>query len=403
MKGLNKAVVFAAGAGTRLHPLTVTRPKHLLPLCGKPVLWHVISCLKEVGINNIGITIHHNKEQIIKYLEENNPGVRISFIEQEPLGTAHALYSCSDFLKSEKYYVTIYGDVVIKSNIIRNFINFFKKEDVNGVIMVAETQDPKRYGLIKIKDHFLEEIIEKPSEEEIRNIEKYYINTGVYILSNDALNFFEKIHVSRRGEYELTDILSLLAKNGKKIGIFICEPGWWFDIGLPWDLLEANRKYMDLIEGEKIKEFDGVIINGKIIIGKNVSIKPGTYIEGPSIIMDNVSIGANSTIGPYTYIGEKSIIGNSSVIERTLILENSIIGNHVSLRSSIIGEGAIIGDSVSVLDTNYSDNVTIKVSLAGQVYDIGKKKFGAVIGSYAIVPSLTALKAGQIIMPYTIY
>lgn len=403
MIGLNKAVVFAAGAGTRLHPLTVTRPKHLLPLCGKPVLWHVISYLKEVNINNIGVTIYHNKEQIIKYLEENNPGVKISFIEQEPLGTGHALYACSDFIKNEKYYITIYGDVVIKPSIMKDFINFFKKENIDGAIMVAETHDPKRYGLIKIKDYFLEEILEKPSEEEIKNIEKYYINTGVYILPNDALKFFEKIHISKRGEYELTDILNLLAKNGKKIGVFICELGWWFDIGLPWDLLEANKKYMDLIKGEKIKDFNGVTINGKVIIGKNVSIKPGTYIEGPSIIMDDVSIGANSTIGPYTYIGEKSVIGNSSVIEKTLILENSTIGDHVSLRSSIVGEGAIIGDNVSVLDKNYADNVTIKVSLAGQVYDIGKKKFGAVIGSYAIVPSLTALKAGQIIMPYTIH
>ncbi|MEM2928270.1 MAG: sugar phosphate nucleotidyltransferase [Nitrososphaerota archaeon] len=403
MKGLNKAVVFAAGAGTRLHPLTVTRPKHLLPLCGKPVLWHVISSLKEIGIGNIGVTIHHNKEQIIKYLEENNPGVKISFIEQEPLGTGHALYSCSEFLKNEKYYITIYGDVVIKSSILKDFINFFNKGNVDGAMMVAETHDPKRYGLVKVKNNLLEEIIEKPSEEEIKNIEKYYINTGVYILSDDALKFFEKIHISKRGEYELTDILSLLAKNGKKIGIFVCEPGWWFDIGLPWDLLEANRKYMDLIEGERVKEFNGVTIDGKVIISKGVSIKPGTYIEGPSIIMDNVSIGANSTIGPYTYIGEKSAIGNSSVIEKTLVLENSIIGDHVSLRNSIIGEGAIIGDNVSVSDVNYAQDITIKVSLAGNVYDIGKKKFGAVIGSYAIVPPLTALKAGQIIMPYTIY
>ena len=160
---------------------------------------------------------------------------------------------------------------------------------------------------------------------------------------------------------------------------------------------------MDLIEEEKVKRFNGVTIYGKVIIGKNVSIKPGTYIEGPSIIMDNVSIGANSTIGPYTYIGENSNIGNSSVIEKTLILENSIIGNHVSLRNSIVGEGAIIGDNVSVSDVSYAQDITIKVSLAGHVYDIGKKKFGAVIGSYAIVPSLTALKAGQIIMPYTLY
>lgn len=351
-------------------------------------------------MKEVGITVNHMKDQIVSYLQKNDLGLNLSFIDQKDLlGTAHALYTSSDYLAGENEFLVAYGDVTLPVEVLRNFMKFHSKHGYDSSVLSAPAVDPSHYGLITHKQDLLEDIVEKP--ERVDSVPSY-VNAGVYVLPFEAISHFKRLSMSTRGEYELTSVLKTMKREGLTVGVFRAEPGWWFDIGRPWDLLDANFTYMDRILEKQAKvRIPGVNIEGKVLIGENVAIKPGTYVSGPCIIGDNVTVGANSAILQYTAISEGSIIGNSTTIGNSLIMENVYIGDNVSLHHSIVGENARIMSGTCVSTEDHRSSANVKMALAGTVYDTGRKRLGAIIGSNSSVAPLSRLFPGQVIMPYS--
>ncbi|MEM3644353.1 MAG: NDP-sugar synthase [Nitrososphaerota archaeon] len=324
-----KAVVFAAGLGKRLRPLTNTRPKHLLPISGKPILRRILESLLLNGIEEVGIVVSYMPDLIIEDVKNYGLRMKVEWIHQkEPLGTGDALKVCEEFLCNEDYFIVVYGDITLNTVILGNMIRFFNENICDGVVEGVLVEDTLRFGRIISRYGRLEKIEEKTAGG------PGLVNTGLYILPHDALEFSRQINLSRRGEYELTDVLNILVSRNYEILVHTTNQDWWMDIGSPRDYLKANIKKF-------IEEYGNrVICNSEV--GEKVVVKP------PSMILEEVEVERDTVIGPNTFIMKNVRIGSNTIIENSILLEGSIIGRSSVLRNVIIGEYVKIGDKVHV-------------------------------------------------------
>ncbi len=218
-----KAIIMAAGKGTRMLPLTENVPKVLVEVNGKPFLYYVLQNLKKAGIREFGIIVGYKKEKIKEFLAENK--IKAKLIEQkEQLGTGHALLQARKFCGRESFLVQG-GD------------NLFSVEDLQAVnvndnfcyVVGKEVNNPEKYGVLAVNENKLTKIVEKPKE-----FAGNLINTALYKFTAEIWLALDEIKLSERGEYELTDAVTILAKQGKVKVIKIKE--YWLDLGCKEDI-----------------------------------------------------------------------------------------------------------------------------------------------------------------------
>lgn len=383
-----RAVVFAAGMGNRLRPLTSYRPKHLLPIVGKPILIRVLEALSACGIKDVGMTIGYKGDAIKDVVEKEGLPLKITFIKQEELlGTAHALITCREFLKGHGQFLAVYGDVTVTDEMIMEMLDSCERFGWDGAILASIVKEAASFGLIEEFDGILKGIVEKPSG----NVKDSYVNAGAYILTPESLDYFDEINPSKRGEYELTDILNLLVRDGYKVGVVKVREGLWFDIGRPWDLLDANARYIEyyLSRGTPPSK-DGLLIPS----GESVRVQ-GAEALGPCYIGKDITIGSGTRIMPYTVIMDNVKIGNDCYIRGSLIMENSVVGDGTVLISSVVGEGASLGAGCTTR-VRLSTGESIKMLIAGKLMDSGKLELGAVISPFSKVPSGWVFEPGEV-------
>jgi len=325
-----KAVVLAAGLGKRLRPLTNTRPKHLLPVCGKPILDRVLEALLVNNVNNIGIVVSYMSDLIIRHVSSRRLDMEIEWIYQkEPLGTGDALRICEKFLESNDSFIVVYGDITLSSYVLADLINFYYENKCDGVIEGVHVEDTLRFGRIISRDGVLEKIEEKSISG------PGIINSGLYILPYEALKVSKEIKLSRRGEYELTDILNILASRDYKVLVHTSQHDWWIDIGSPEDYFNANNKKF-------IEEFGNRVICNSVI-DETIIVKP------PSMILENVEISKNAIIGANTFIMKDVRIGSDTIVENSILLEGCSVGRSSILRNVIVGENTRIGEKACIV------------------------------------------------------
>ncbi len=224
-----KAVILAAGKGVRMLPLTEDKPKVLIEISGKPFLWYVLENLRKAGVTELGIVVNHKKEKMEEFLEKY--AIPATVIQQlEPRGTGDALKHAKAFCGKEQFLV-VSGD------------NLYSVEDLNLVqrpddfcyIVGKEVQDWQRYGVLvterdkETERDTLVRIVEKPKEF-VGNL----INTGLYKCTAAIWPALDKMGLSPRGEYELTEAISILAQEGK-VNV-LKSRGYWLDLGSKGDI-----------------------------------------------------------------------------------------------------------------------------------------------------------------------
>jgi len=213
-----KAVILAAGKGVRMLPITETIPKVLIEINGKPFLYYILKSLQRAGYDDFGLIVGYKKEMVADFLKGYN--FKAALIEQkEQLGTAHALKQAEEFVDGEDF-IALGGDNIWSVNDLKKFnIN----DDLN-YISGLKVENPEKYGVLVVKDDRLVRIYEKPKEF-VGNL----INTGLYKFTPEIFEAIEKIGLSPRGEYELTDAITLLAGQGKVKVIKVED--FWKDLG----------------------------------------------------------------------------------------------------------------------------------------------------------------------------
>jgi len=222
-----KVVILAAGKGTRMLPLTKTIPKVLVEINGKPFLKYVIENLHKAGYTELGIVVGHLKEKVASFLEENN--IKAELIEQkEQLGTGDAVLKAEGFVGGEDFLV-LGGDNLWSAEDLKKINQNSEFNYVSGV-EVDKTED---YGILITKGEMLEEIKEKPKEN-FGNL----INAGLYKFKPEIFEKLKNLRLSPRGELELTDALSKLAKEGK---VKVVKAKWWLDLGKNEDIPKVEK------------------------------------------------------------------------------------------------------------------------------------------------------------------
>ncbi len=372
-----KAVVLAAGEGVRLHPLTLTRPKHTLPIGGKPLLEHILLSLKGAGLNEALVIVHHMAEHIKQYFGDGSKiGMTIEYLFQPKVrGTADATALAEPYVENE--FLMIYGDLLVTPAALQSVLRLHEKGSPSVSMAVVSVNHSERYGVVKLDGSYLIDIVEKPpSREAPTNL----ANAGVYVLSTEIFEKIRKTNLSQRGECEITDSLRLLIKDNRQISVVQIPRDEWLDIGRPWDLLEANQRVLSQLKPRvdgRIEE--GVHLIGPVEIGKRTRVRSGSYIEGPVFIDEDSDIGPNCYIRPYTSLGKGVRIGNACEIKNSVIMNKTSIGHLSYVGDSIIGEDSNLGAGTVI--ANYRlDGDGVKMTLKEKFVNSEREKLGAIVG-----------------------
>ncbi|MGB9676079.1 MAG: bifunctional sugar-1-phosphate nucleotidylyltransferase/acetyltransferase [Candidatus Bathyarchaeales archaeon] len=374
-----KAVVLAAGEGVRLQPITLTRPKHIIKIGGKPLLEHCLNALKTSGINEVLIVIHYMGEAIREYFGDGeNFGLKIEYVEQKAvLGTGNAVSAAEPFVNEA--FLLVYGDLLFSKEAVTRVLNVYKKEEeASAVMAVVPVEIPENYGMVELDDEGrVKKLVEKPKRGEVPT---NLANAGIYVFSTEIFEKVRETSASVRGELEITDAISLLIREKKNVLAAKIPKEEWMDIGRPWDLLEANRWILTRMKNAVLGNVEeGAHLIGPVTVAESARVRSGAYIEGPAFIDEESDIGPNCYIRPYTSVGRRVRIGNACEIKNSIIMDGVHIGHLSYVGDSIIGENCNLG--AGTITANYRlDGKTIKMMVKDEVVDTGRRKLGAILG-----------------------
>ena len=384
-----RALILAAGEGTRLKPITDRIPKPLIMVGGKPLLTHTMMALKEVGVNQVTILVGFQGESIRKhYLRGQELGLEIDYLEQkERKGTAHAIGMAENHFNEP--FFCIAGDVMASTRDLRMMSEVHQREGVS-VMATAAVKNPSAYGVVEVKNDRMLGIVEKP-QKPIGN----QINASIYLLEPSIFRYISQTECSKRGEYEITDSLTLMSR-GQGVAVHELRDDW-IDIGSPWDLLVANERIMSRMETRiegKVEE--GCYLHGKVVVEKGARIRSGSYIEGPVYISSGCDIGPNCYIRAYTCLGPDCRIGNACEVKNSLVFSGSKIPHHNYVGDSIIGSNCNLGAGTKVANLRF-DHRNIIVNVKGKEVDTGRKKLGVIMGDNVNTGINSMISPGTII------
>jgi UDP-N-acetylglucosamine diphosphorylase / glucose-1-phosphate thymidylyltransferase / UDP-N-acetylgalactosamine diphosphorylase / glucosamine-1-phosphate N-acetyltransferase / galactosamine-1-phosphate N-acetyltransferase len=380
-----QAVILAAGRSTRTYPLTVTRPKVLLPVLNRSILERNLDQLQGI-VKEVIVVVGFKKEMIMERLGSSYDGLSIKYVEQKvQKGTGHALLLCEKLVKGKM--LVMGGDDLHSGKDIRKLL----KE--RNAALVKKVTDPERFGVYTVKAGRVTGIIEK-SPSFVSDL----ANTACYVFEKDIFSYLKKLRPSPRGEIELTDAVSQLIKSSLFSVVEVKD--FWIPIGYPWDLLAANEH---LIKAIKKGKSEGTVaksttIDGTLVLGKGSVIKPGVLIEG------TVVIGEHCEIGPNCYLRNGTTIGNHCKVGQAVEIKNSIIMDHTKIPhlsyvgDSVIGEHCNLGAGTITANLRH-DKGTVKSPVRGEMADSGRRKLGTIIGDNVHTGINTSIYPGRKIWP----
>lgn len=328
---IKKAILTGGGRATRLRPITTTINKHLIPLAGKPMIFHAIEKVVEAGVKEIFINTNPGDEQMHKVVGNGERwGIKIVFFEQTggPQGIAHVVKCAEQFIGTDPFMFYLSDNIILGS--LKPLVQKFEAENLDCLLTLSKVPDPERFGVPQFVNGKLIDVIEKPP-----NPPSGYAVTGIYLYNSNFFPAFDHIQKSARGEYEISDIHSYFLKNNFKVG-YEEITGWWKDTGKPQDLLLANQLLLDQLDHEV-----------KIRTGHETVIKDNVELRGPVLIGDNCIL-ENCTVGPYVTIGNNAVVKNMTI-------KDSIIFNDVELTAPIKLTSSIIGDKARIVKHEIAD------------------------------------------------
>lgn len=323
-----KALILAGGFGTRLRPLSCTRPKLLFPIANRPMLDWTLESLSKNGVDEVVLAVNYMADALQRYFGHSKHKVKITYsYEREPLGTAGPIKKAEKILGHTETFFVLNGDILCDINYL-DLLKTHHRNEATITIALHEVSDPSRFGVVDIDDRgSIHKFVEKPKPEEAPS---RLINAGVYAVEPNVFRF-----IPRTGKVSMErEIFPKLALKGKFYGYK--HDGLWVDIGKPKDYMQANHAMLNQIAKDKPA------------ISKNAEVNKNVKIICPSIIGKNVKIEEGARIGPYTSIGDGCIIKKGSLVERSIIFPNTWLDNFSSIRSAIIGENARIGQYAKI-------------------------------------------------------
>jgi len=357
-------------------PLATTKPKHILPVAGRPIISHLLSALAAAGITELTIVVGFKGELIKSALGDGAEyGLTIEFLHQPAwTGTASALNVARKSV-GHAPFLAIYGDLLVSQSCIEAVLE--KARECSKVMGVVRVADQSQYGVVEIRGDRITGIREKPSG---KLSGEGWVNTGIYVLDSDIFRSIKGTGRSARSEYELTSSLQRIIDEGKEVKAATISRDGWMDIGRPWDLLEANeRVLMNFTTRVKGTVEPGVTIKGPVWVEESASIKSGSYIEGPAYIGEGSTVGPNARIRPYSSIGNGVRVGASCEVKNSIIMNRTRIPHLSYVGDSIIGEACNLAAGTITANIRL-DEAIVKVKSKGKLLSSERRKLGTIMG-----------------------
>ncbi len=344
-----KAVVMAGGEGSRLRPLTIGRPKPMVPIVSKPVMAHILDLLKRQGITEVVVTLHFMPEVIQDYFGDGSSlDIKIHYaIEESPLGTAGSVKNARQFLGEP--FIIISGDAITDIN-LQEVIAFHKEKGAEATLTLYRVPNPLEYGvIITDADGKITQFQEKPSWGEVISDT---VNTGIYVIEPSVLDLIEEGVPTDWSK----DVFPQLLSDGRPLYGYVAS-GNWTDVG---DISEYMRASADVLYHRVLTEPLGRHIGGDVWVGEGVEIAPDAQLYGPIYLGDEVKVKGGVIIHGPTVVRDSTILDNRAHIERSIIWRNCYIGEGAEVRGAIIGrqctikskavifEGVVLGDDSRV-------------------------------------------------------
>ncbi|KAG1658515.1 Mannose-1-phosphate guanyltransferase beta [Nymphon striatum] len=316
-----KALILVGGFGTRLRPLTLSRPKPLVEFCNKPMLLHQIEALVKAGVNHVILAVSYRAELLEKELraQEAKLGIKISMShEEEPLGTAGPLALARDILTADdEPFFVLNSDIICDFPFVE-MIKFHRDHGQEGTIVVTKVEEPSKYGVVLYDNcGCVESFVEKP-QEFVSN----KINAGLYMLNPSILNRIQLKPTSIEKE-----VFPYMALDKQLYALEL--QGFWMDVGQPKDFLTGMCLYLNSL---KVKE-------PKKLYQSSCTV--GNVLMDPS-----AKIGKNCRIGPNVVVGPDVVIEDGVCIKRSTLMKGAHIKSHSWVDSSIIGWKCVVGQWV---------------------------------------------------------
>lgn len=373
-----KAIILAAGEGTRLRPFTVSRPKGMIPVGNKPILQHIVESLVQNDLKEIVMVVGYKKDRILSYFEDGRKfGARISYVMQDKqLGTAHALLMAGREIQEDNFLV-LPGDNFIDAQTVSDLTQQGKPPSV----LVTESEIPSKYGVLQLEGDRVNSIVEKP-QWRAGNI----ISTGMYSFTPEIFRMIESQALG--ADVGISHVLqSLLPKLDLRA---VHTTGKWIDAVYPWDLTSVNAVALE-IHGQRVNDTvePGVTLKGPVSIGVGTRIRSGCYIEGPVSIGEGCDIGPNVTILASTSIGNGVQVEPFSFISNCLIMSNVLIGSHSHLSHSVVDDG------VKAKAGLFASSGVAFARVDKELFRINE--VGALIGQDCTIGSRVVISSGSIV------
>ncbi|MFH1056518.1 MAG: bifunctional sugar-1-phosphate nucleotidylyltransferase/acetyltransferase [Candidatus Micrarchaeota archaeon] len=379
-------VILAAGKGERLWPITNHIPKTMVRLLKKPLLDWIVESVYDKA-SKIVIVVGFKKEAVMEHFSKSRFADKIVFaVQEEQKGTAHALLQAKPFVKGD--FMVLNGDNFFDPRFCDSFLS--KTKTGEWFLVGKRVADKSSYGELISEGGFLERIEEKTGVQE-----PGVANTNTAFLPQEFFPILETLPASARGEFEFTDALSVFARKNK-IRVLEFE-GYWNDVGYFWNYLDASEFACEnLLEDKREGTIEpGVVVKGKLHLGKGSMVRAPSRIEGPVFIGENSIVGPNSFLRTGAVVEDNCHVG-SSELKNSILMSRSNAPHFNYVGDSVVCEDVNLGAGAITANLRF-DNKIVFAEVKGKNVSSGKAKLGCVIGSGTKIGINVSITCGKII------
>lgn len=354
-----RAVVLAAGEGSRLRPLTATQPKVMLPVANRPILEHVVEALVDNDVTDLTLVVGYRRERVQSHFDDGEAfGCEITYtLQDQLLGTAHALAQAPE---SDEETVVIGGDNVVGAELVGDLLD----APEGPALAVHDSETPSKYGVVRLEGDRVVDILEKPALSE-----PSLVSTGVYRFPPSFHRTVrEQVKSGRTG---LSAVLAHEIDEGTVVRA-VRSDGLWMDALYPWDILELNASMQAMRDDDRPRD---------------ARIHEDATVDG--LVGDGGAVAAGAVVGPDCSLGDGVSVGAGAVLENCVVYDDARIGPGSTLCDTVVGEGADLG-ARTTCPTGRSD-----VKATDGYHEV--EGFGAVVAEDARIGGGATLAPGVLV------
>lgn len=321
-----KAVILAAGKGTRMQGLCDALPKPLLPIANQPMLAHTIGQMEAGGVTEALLVIGHQAQLVRMALGRECGGVALDYvIQSDPKGTGEATALAEEFAAGEPF-VMMFGDIATSGVHVPEIVRIYREEQPAAILSVRYFRDPASGGAVYLDGNRVERIVERPQPGETTT---HYINAGICVFPPRIFDLLRRVPLSPRGEYELTDALAMLIDGGGTVRAYELQH-FWVNVTDPAAYLEAQRELFEEGGCPEPEAPAGVELDLPVALGDRCRLAP-------------------CRIGPHVSIGDGCVVGEGAILRDSILMTGATVGAGAVVESAVVGLGSTVGEGVELV------------------------------------------------------